>query len=149
SRAVPGRRRRVRLPGAPGLRGGPGGERRPVRLAPGPDRPRDEPEARRPRPDPGPDPRDVPPRRPPRGAATPRCGPGGARRMSDSSVSTSTTGTVDGHPVDVEAPVSRPISEAVVSIRQVQYDYGSGESRTRVLFDVDLDIGRGEVVIMT
>jgi putative ABC transport system ATP-binding protein len=69
--------------------------------------------------------------------------------MSDSSVSTSTPGTVDGHPVDVEAPVSRPVSEAVVSIRHVQYDYGSGESRTRVLFDVDLDIGRGEVVIMT
>jgi putative ABC transport system ATP-binding protein len=56
---------------------------------------------------------------------------------------------VDGHPVDVEAPISRPITEEVVSLRNVQYAYGTGESRTRVLFDVDLDIGRGEVVIMT
>lgn len=69
--------------------------------------------------------------------------------MSSSNLSTSTTSIADGHPVDVEAPVSRPVSVAVVSIRGVQYDFGSGESRTRVLFDVDLDIGQGEVVIMT
>jgi putative ABC transport system ATP-binding protein len=55
----------------------------------------------------------------------------------------------EGHPVDVEAPVSRPIADAVVSLRNVQHDYGAGETRSRVLFDVDLDIGRGEVVIMT
>jgi putative ABC transport system ATP-binding protein len=56
---------------------------------------------------------------------------------------------VDGHPVDVEVPFSRPLAEAVISLRHVQHDYGAGESRTRVLFDVDLDIGRGEVVILT
>ncbi len=56
-------------------------------------------------------------------AATPRCGPGGALRMSSSNLSTSTTSIADGHPVDVEAPVSRPVSVAVVSIRGVQYDF--------------------------
>jgi putative ABC transport system ATP-binding protein len=45
--------------------------------------------------------------------------------------------------------VVRPIDESVVSIAGVNHDYGSGEGRARVLFDVELDIGRGEVVIMT
>jgi putative ABC transport system ATP-binding protein len=36
-----------------------------------------------------------------------------------------------------------------ISIRSVNYYFGSGETRSQVLFDNRLDIGRGEVVIMT
>jgi len=36
-----------------------------------------------------------------------------------------------------------------ISIRGVNYHFGTGESRSQVLFDNRLDIGKGEVVIMT
>jgi putative ABC transport system ATP-binding protein len=36
-----------------------------------------------------------------------------------------------------------------ISIRGVNYHFGSGEAQSQVLFDNRLDIGRGEVVIMT
>src|SRR5438874_13289519 len=36
-----------------------------------------------------------------------------------------------------------------IRIRGVDYFFGAGESRSQVLFDNKLDIGRGEVVIMT
>ncbi len=36
-----------------------------------------------------------------------------------------------------------------ISIRGVNYHFGAGESRSQVLFDNRLDIGKGEVVIMT
>src|SRR5579885_1930817 len=36
-----------------------------------------------------------------------------------------------------------------ICIRGVNHHFGSGESRSQVLFDNKLDIGRGEVVIMT
>jgi putative ABC transport system ATP-binding protein len=55
----------------------------------------------------------------------------------------------DGLPVGVPAPVVQPTEPPVVSISSVNYDYGTGEVRSRVLFDVALEIGRGEVVIMT
>jgi putative ABC transport system ATP-binding protein len=67
--------------------------------------------------------------------------------MSDVSTSIALAG--DGHPDNIDSPVCRPSDELVISTRRVNYDYGAGESRSRVLFEVDLDIGRGEVVIMT
>src|SRR5207249_4479567 len=36
-----------------------------------------------------------------------------------------------------------------ICIRGVNYHFGTGETKTQVLFDNKLDIGRGEVVIMT
>jgi len=39
--------------------------------------------------------------------------------------------------------------ELAIRIRDVQFDFGAGESRTRVLHDVELDVGQGEIVIMT
>jgi putative ABC transport system ATP-binding protein len=36
-----------------------------------------------------------------------------------------------------------------ISVRGVNYHFGSGETRSQVLYDNRLDIGRGEVVIMT
>src|SRR5262249_18281970 len=36
-----------------------------------------------------------------------------------------------------------------ICISSVNYHFGSGETQTQVLFDNKLDIGRGEVVIMT
>jgi putative ABC transport system ATP-binding protein len=55
----------------------------------------------------------------------------------------------DGLPVNVPAPVVQPTEAPVVSIAGVNYDYGTGEVRSRVLFDIAIEIGRGEVVIMT
>ncbi|HMB03027.1 MAG TPA: ATP-binding cassette domain-containing protein [Isosphaeraceae bacterium] len=55
----------------------------------------------------------------------------------------------DGQPDVIAAPVGRAGDEPVISTRRVNYDFGVGESRSRVLFEVDLDIGQGEVVIMT
>src|SRR5262245_57486711 len=37
----------------------------------------------------------------------------------------------------------------MIRVEGVNYAYGSGETRTQVLFDNDLEISRGEVVIMT
>ncbi|MDR3638581.1 MAG: ATP-binding cassette domain-containing protein [Isosphaeraceae bacterium] len=39
--------------------------------------------------------------------------------------------------------------EAVVSIRNLEFWYGQGSSRTQALWGVDLEIGRGEIVILT
>ncbi|QEH33624.1 Macrolide export ATP-binding/permease protein MacB [Aquisphaera giovannonii] len=39
--------------------------------------------------------------------------------------------------------------DVVIRVQGVNYAYGSGETRTQVLFDNDLEISRGEVVIMT
>src|SRR5262249_55193569 len=36
-----------------------------------------------------------------------------------------------------------------ISIRRVNYHFGTGETRSQVLFENKLDVGRGEVVIMT
>ena len=52
-------------------------------------------------------------------------------------------------------PADRPVcdgedhTDLAISARGVQHFFGTGESRAQVLFDVTLDIGRGEVVIMT
>jgi putative ABC transport system ATP-binding protein len=40
-------------------------------------------------------------------------------------------------------------ADVVIRAADVNYAYGSGETRTQVLFDNDLEISRGEVVIMT
>ena len=46
--------------------------------------------------------------------------------------------------------VARPMAkEIAIRAEGVNYWYGEGEARTQVLFDNTLEIGRGEVVIMT
>ena len=46
--------------------------------------------------------------------------------------------------------VARPMAkEIAIRAEGVSYWYGEGETRTQVLFDNSLEIGRGEVVIMT
>jgi putative ABC transport system ATP-binding protein len=46
--------------------------------------------------------------------------------------------------------VARPlVSQLAVRAHEVSYFYGEGETRTQALFDNTLEIGRGEVVIMT
>jgi putative ABC transport system ATP-binding protein len=41
------------------------------------------------------------------------------------------------------------IHDRAISVRRLDHHYGQGEGRSQVLFDNRLDIGRGEVVIMT
>ena len=46
--------------------------------------------------------------------------------------------------------VARPTcKELAIHAEGVSYWYGEGETRTQVLFDNSIEIGRGEVVIMT
>jgi putative ABC transport system ATP-binding protein len=46
--------------------------------------------------------------------------------------------------------VARPMAkEIAICVEEVSYWYGEGETRSQVLFDNSLEIGRGEVVIMT
>src|SRR4051794_3958588 len=40
-------------------------------------------------------------------------------------------------------------ADVVIRAIRVNYAYGAGETRTQVLFENDLEISRGEVVIMT
>jgi putative ABC transport system ATP-binding protein len=40
-------------------------------------------------------------------------------------------------------------SDPVIQLSGVNFAFGRGETRTQVLFDVELEIGRGEIVIMT
>jgi putative ABC transport system ATP-binding protein len=49
----------------------------------------------------------------------------------------------------ITAPSRSTPEEPVVSIRGLQYWYGAGPNRTQALWDIDLEIGRGEVVILT
>jgi putative ABC transport system ATP-binding protein len=54
-----------------------------------------------------------------------------------------------GHALNTLA-VSRTISSLVaVRARGVNYSFGSGETRTQVLTDNEIDVGRGEIVILT
>ena len=46
----------------------------------------------------------------------------------------------------VQQPVHRDL---VIRAEKVNYAYGTGETRTQVLFDCDLEISKGEMVIMT
>src|SRR4051812_1344122 len=39
--------------------------------------------------------------------------------------------------------------EVAISARGVNYAFGAGETRSQVLFDNEVDIGRGEVVVIT
>jgi putative ABC transport system ATP-binding protein len=49
-----------------------------------------------------------------------------------------------------ELAVSRTMASLrAVQARGVNYGFGSGETRTQVLFDIELEIGRGEVMILT
>ena len=64
-------------------------------------------------------------------------------------MSESTATTVDslGHST---LAVARPLAkELAIQVEGVSYWYGEGEARSQVLFDNTLEIGRGEVVIMT
>src|SRR4051812_7879623 len=46
--------------------------------------------------------------------------------------------------------ISRPIASIMaIEVHGVNYAYGEGETRTQVLYDNELEIGRGEVVILT
>jgi putative ABC transport system ATP-binding protein len=46
--------------------------------------------------------------------------------------------------------VARPMArEIAICAQEVSYWYGEGDTRSQVLFDNSLEIGRGEVVIMT
>ena len=49
-----------------------------------------------------------------------------------------------------ELAVSRTMTSLMaVRARGVNYSFGSGETRTQVLSDNELDVGRGEIVILT
>ena len=64
--------------------------------------------------------------------------------MSDPSVT-----TVDSHSRATLA-VARPLGkELAIRAENVSYWYGEGETRAQVLFENTMEIGRGEVVIMT
>jgi len=39
--------------------------------------------------------------------------------------------------------------EPVIHIRQVQHAFGSGEAQKQVLYDINLEVMPGEIVIMT
>jgi putative ABC transport system ATP-binding protein len=68
----------------------------------------------------------------------------------------------DGAPATIDPPepatetshaelaVARPLAkEIAICAQAINYWYGEGETRSQVLFDNSLEIGRGEVVIMT
>jgi putative ABC transport system ATP-binding protein len=44
---------------------------------------------------------------------------------------------------------SAPAQEVAVKIRNLNYFYGQGELRKQVLFDINLDLPKGQIVIMT
>jgi ABC-type multidrug transport system ATPase subunit len=44
---------------------------------------------------------------------------------------------------------SAPAQELAVKIRNLNYFYGQGELRKQVLFDINLDLPKGQIVIMT
>lgn len=41
------------------------------------------------------------------------------------------------------------MTEEVISIKKLNFAYGEGQLRKQILFDVDLSVGRGEIVLMT
>jgi putative ABC transport system ATP-binding protein len=45
--------------------------------------------------------------------------------------------------------VSTVVASFAVQIRQLNYYYGQGDLRTQVLYDIDLDLPKGQIVIMT
>lgn len=47
------------------------------------------------------------------------------------------------------APAVVNVDDPAVQLSNVDFTFGRGETQTQVLYDVDLEIGRGEVVIMT
>ncbi|MDB9468829.1 MFS transporter [Dolichospermum circinale] len=49
----------------------------------------------------------------------------------------------------VTTDFSFPVSEPVISVRNLNHYFGSGVLRKQVLFDINLDIQPGEIVIMT
>jgi ABC exporter DevA family ATP-binding subunit len=51
--------------------------------------------------------------------------------------------------VAVTTDSSFPVSEPVISVRNLNHYFGSGMLRKQVLFDINLDIQPGEIVIMT
>jgi putative ABC transport system ATP-binding protein len=56
------------------------------------------------------------------------------------------TATLSHAPLAVARPL---VKELAIEARGLEYWYGDGETRTQVLFDNMMEIGRGEVVIMT
>lgn len=45
--------------------------------------------------------------------------------------------------------MSTVVASFAVQIRQLNYYYGQGDLRTQVLYDIDLDLPKGQIVIMT
>ncbi|MGK7942993.1 MAG: DevA family ABC transporter ATP-binding protein [Microcystaceae cyanobacterium] len=45
--------------------------------------------------------------------------------------------------------MNHPHSEAVISIRNLNHYFGQGELRKQVLFEIDLEIKAGEIILMT
>ena len=39
--------------------------------------------------------------------------------------------------------------DSVISVRNLNHFFGKGQLRKQVLFDINLDIGAGEIIIMT
>jgi putative ABC transport system ATP-binding protein len=59
------------------------------------------------------------------------------------------SGTFEHHSLSIRA-VQQPARRGlVIRAEKVNYAYGTGETRTQVLFDCDLEISKGEMVIMT
>jgi putative ABC transport system ATP-binding protein len=70
--------------------------------------------------------------------------------MNDGSTATSDAPDPAIEHSQVNLAVARPmVKELAVRAEGVSYRFGEGEARTQVLFDNSLEIGRGEVVIMT
>ena len=51
--------------------------------------------------------------------------------------------------LDLPISGSAPAQELAVQIRNLNYFYGQGELRKQVLFDINLDLPKGQIVIMT
>ena len=64
-------------------------------------------------------------------------------------VSTALTDTGTLSTITSVAVMQPARADVVIRAQGVNYAYGTGETRTQVLFDNNLEISRGEVVIMT
>ena len=59
------------------------------------------------------------------------------------------SGTFEHPSLSIRAVQQPARRDLVIRAEKVNYAYGSGETRTQVLFDCDLEISKGEMVIMT
>ena len=59
------------------------------------------------------------------------------------------SGTFEHPSLSIRAVQQPARPDLVIRAEKVNYAYGTGETRTQVLFDCDLEISKGEMVIMT